>query len=55
MMLEREGEFYKKLAPSVSTSAAALGVLSLAVELTRRLAAKAKEDQLLSLITAQIG
>ena len=54
-MLEREGDFYKKLAPSASTSAAALGVLSVATAVMRIAKNHVKEDQLVTLINAQIG
>ena len=55
VMLEHEGDFYKKLAPSAATSASALGVLSLATSLMRILGKDAKESLILSLINAQIG
>ena len=55
IMLEREGEFYKKLAPSASTSAAALGSLSVATAIMRIAEKHVKEDQLISLVNAQIG
>ena len=55
IMLEREGDFYKKLAPSASTSAAALGVLSVATAVMRIAKNHVKEDQLVTLINAQIG
>ena len=54
-LLEREGDFYKKLAPSASTSAAALGVLSVAASVMKTAAKHVKDDQLVSLVNAQIG
>ena len=54
-LLEREGEFYKKLAPSASTSAAALGVLSVATNIMRKAKNHVNEHQLASLVNAQIG
>jgi hypothetical protein len=54
-LLEREGDFYRKLVPSSATSASALGVLSVAVCATRAIIGKEKEQLVVNLISSQIG